>query len=134
MTFKRPDWTEWALGLAAAVAARGDCRRSQVGAVVLDTDHRQVGAGYNGSPPGGPSCLAGQCPRGLLSYGEQPPGGSYDDCHALHAELNALIDAGRRLAKGGTLYVTREPCSWCRKVAQAAGIAEIVWSEGRESL
>lgn len=26
--------------------------------------HRIIGAGYNGSEPGGPSCLKGECPRG----------------------------------------------------------------------
>lgn len=60
----RPDWDAYGLGVAAAVAVRGDCTRRQVGAVILDTRHRLAGAGYNGSYPGGPSCLEGDCPRG----------------------------------------------------------------------
>lgn len=60
----RPDWDAWALGIAEAVARRGDCTRRRVGAVVLDVRHRIIGAGYNGTRPGGPSCLAGGCPRG----------------------------------------------------------------------
>lgn len=123
----RPDWDLWAMGIAVAVSARGDCRRSKVGAVLLDTEHRIAGAGYNGSPPGGPSCLRGECPRGRLSYEQRPSTSDYSDCHSLHAELNALIDSGRARAKGGTLYVTRKPCDNCRKVAQAAGVAVVVW-------
>lgn len=61
---ERPSWDDWAMGLAQAVAKRADCSRRQVGAVILDTEHRVVSTGYNGSFPGGPSCLAGDCPRG----------------------------------------------------------------------
>lgn len=60
----RPDWQPWALGIAKAVSERGDCTRRRVGAVLLDTNHRIIGAGYNGTEPGGPSCLKGECPRG----------------------------------------------------------------------
>lgn len=60
----RPDWDMYFLGIAEAVAARGDCTRRQVGAVIADQNHRVISTGYNGSYPGGPSCLAGQCPRG----------------------------------------------------------------------
>lgn len=52
------------MGIAEAVARRGDCTRRQVGAVLLDQGHRIIGAGYNGGPKGGASCLAGECPRG----------------------------------------------------------------------
>ena len=60
----RPDWGAYGLSIARAVSVRGDCTRRQVGAVILDVSHRLAGAGYNGSYPGGPSCLAGDCPRG----------------------------------------------------------------------
>ncbi len=63
-TAGRPDWDRWALGIAQAVAMRGDCTRRQVGAVLLDQNHRVIGCGYNGGPSGGESCLAGECPRG----------------------------------------------------------------------
>jgi deoxycytidylate deaminase len=52
----RPSWDDWALGIAHAVAARADCTRRKIGAVILDSEHRIVSTGYNGSPPGGPSC------------------------------------------------------------------------------
>lgn len=119
----RTDWDTYWLGVARAVAARGDCSRRQVGAVIIGPDNRLRGAGYNGSPPGGPSCLAGQCPR--AAFGAQPHP-DYADCVAIHAETNAIVDAGRRECMGGAIYVTDEPCSWCRKVIAAAGIERIV--------
>lgn len=60
----RPDWHTWALGIAEAVSLRGDCTRRRVGAILLDGRHRVFGAGYNGTEPGGKSCLKGECPRG----------------------------------------------------------------------
>ena len=37
---ERPDWPEWGLGIAYAVAARADCTRRRVGAVVFDEANR----------------------------------------------------------------------------------------------
>lgn len=134
----RPSWDEWALGIAQAVAARGDCRRRQVGAVILDAQRRVLSVGYNGAFPGGPSCLAGECPRGLLGNDRLAPGSSYDtgpgSCVAIHAELNALLfsDPVRRL--GGTLYVTAEPCGGCLRPIRGSGLARVVWPEGEVAL
>lgn len=124
----RPNWDLWAIGVATAVSLRGDCRRRQVGCVILDKDHRNVGSGFNGSEPGGPSCLAGDCPR---AYSHVEPGSSYDTgpgkCHALHAEQNAILDAeNRSRLKGATLYCTTDPCDGCMKMIRAVGIARIV--------
>lgn len=118
----RPTKSEWAMGMALAASTRGECTRRRVGAVVIDSRGRLAGAGYNGSEPGGPSCLDGGCPRGRhyrWTFAETPagsdqwvevcrceapwpcpeavpPGSSYDTgpgaCEAVHAELNALLD------------------------------------------
>lgn len=146
----RPGFDEWAMGVARAVSLRGDCTRRQVGAVVLDVNHRIIGAGYNGGPVGGASCLLGQCPRGR-HWARSPvlcgcgggwpcpqavdPGSSYDTgpgaCVAVHAELNAVLDVSdRRRLEGATLYVTEEPCGGCRKIIANTGIRRVVWPGG----
>lgn len=68
----RPDWDTWFLDGCLWLARRGDCTRRQVGALIVDTDHRIAGAGYNGSYPGGPSCLKGDCPRGRHAEAPEP--------------------------------------------------------------
>lgn len=60
------------MGIARAVAMRGDCTRRQVGAVLLDEGHRVIGCGYNGGPAGGASCLDGECPRGRHYKASEP--------------------------------------------------------------
>ncbi len=119
----RPDWHEYFLGIAAAVAVRSDCRRSKVGAVIVDTGHRIVSTGYVGAPAGQPGCLAGACPRGLLTPEQCVPGTAYDNCISHHAEANAILYSDRARHDGGLIYVTREPCHWCYKLIQAAGLA-----------
>lgn len=127
----RPDWDAYFLGIARSVAARADCRRRRHGCVLVDVDRRIIGTGYNGAPAGEPGCLAGACPRGLLSYDEVESLSSYDSgpgrCISVHAEANALLYA-RTSCKGATAYVTGEPCPTCHKLLRGAGIERIVWS------
>lgn len=127
----RPDWDSYGLTLARAVASRADCSRRKVGCVIFDSDHRVAATGYNASYSGGPSCLAGECPR---ARSEVAPGDKYDNgpgaCVATHAEANALIYADYARCKGGTAYITDEPCPGCRKLLQAAPLTRVVWPEG----
>lgn len=127
----RPGWDEYFLGICEAVAARADCSRRRVGAVIVDRYHRLVSTGYNGSYPGGPSCLAGECPRARSGV---DPGTSYDTgpgaCVALHAEGNAILYAGQLRATGCTLYVSDTPCDACWRHIKAVGIARVVTPNG----
>ncbi len=109
------------------MANRADCSRRQVGAVLVDQDNRLVSTGYNGSPPGGPSCLQGECPRGTSSVA---PGSSYDtgpgSCIALHAEQNAILWAEPERRRGATLYCTDKPCTGCSRLIAGVGITKVV--------
>lgn len=134
MTDTRPSWDEWGLKLAVAVSLRGDCRRRQVGAVLMSPDHSIVSVGYNGSRPGGPSCLAGECPRGLLTAEELPPDSSYDSgiglCHSTHSEANCLLRASWNDMKDAVLYCTDRPCPGCQKLIDATPISRVVYPGG----
>ncbi|MCW2870331.1 MAG: RoPhRGL3 gp25 [Streptomyces oryziradicis] len=122
--YARPCWDCYFLGLADAVAARGDCIRKEVGAVLVAPDHGVVKTGYNGSAPGGPSCKAGGCARCLS---DAPSGSSYEGCVEYHAEWNAILWSRPEDRPGATLYVTFEPCGDCLKLIEGVGIARIVW-------
>ncbi len=129
----RPGWDDYFLTIATAVAARSDCRRSQVGAVLVDAEHRIYSTGYPGTAAGAKGCLAGACPRGKLSAAQCAPGSDYSNCISIHAEVNALMRADFGRHPGSTLYVTRQPCDWCAKVINASGLDRVVWPGGVRS-
>jgi dCMP deaminase len=127
---ERPDWDAWGLGVAAAVATRAECVRRHVGAVIADTRHRIVSTGYNGAPAGHhPTCLEGGCPRGISTY---PRGAGYHTpegwCIAVHAEMNAIIQADPQRLPGATLYSTHESCDVCAKLITGTGISRTVYA------
>ena len=130
MYSERPDWDSYFLGIAKAVSARADCRRRKVGAILV-VDRRIAATGYNGAESGGPSCLAGQCPRGQSNV---DPGSSYDtgvgSCISTHAEANCLLYSRYDDARGGTLYITDAPCDGCARLIRSAGVVRVVTPEG----
>lgn len=118
----RPSWDDYFMRYAYLAATRATCPRRHVGGVIVDPSHRVVATGYNGAPPGVPSCdeigcqmVEGHCVR------------------TLHAESNALDYAGTRLAQNCTLYVTITPCWDCAKRIIGAGIMRVVYDEHYES-
>lgn len=123
---ERPDWDHYYMGIAIAVAARGDCIRARHGAVIVK-NHKIVSTGYNGTPAGDErSCGAtGQCPRALDPNSEHSKG-DYDLCWATHAESNAIIRADWEELKGSAIYVTGKPCPGCSKLIASAGIERMI--------
>ena len=123
----RVDWDTYFLSIAHAVSMRGECTRARVGAIVV-LDRRIVATGYNGAPAGHPNCFQGACPRGKYTLEQMPHLGgdtNYTDCIAIHAEANALLQAGRD-ARGAALYGTHQPCHGCIKLMAGAGITRFV--------
>lgn len=96
------------------------CAKRQYMAIILDTNKRVVGMGYNGSPPGMPHCTDGACPR--MQEGSEP-GSNYDNCISVHAEQNALQWSG---ADRHTLYVNGCSCMTCGKLISGAGLKRLV--------
>jgi len=130
-----PTWDEYFLGIALGVSMRADCTRRRIGAILVDVDRRHRGSGYNGGMSNGPSCLAGECPRGRLTYDDVPLGSSYDTgagaCIAIHAEQNVILDTTPEDRKYGTFYITDVPCDGCLRMLQGSGVTRIVWPDGQ---
>lgn len=125
----RKSWDKYYLDIARAVSSRGECKRRQVGAIIVK-DHSIVGTGYNGAPPKARSCLDGACPR---ADSDAKPNTDYAEsgCHVIHAETNALMRTSWENMKKATLYITDEPCKDCWPKILATGITTVVWPEGK---
>jgi dCMP deaminase len=123
---KRPGWDEYFLKFAAQAAARSDCLRAQVGAVIVNPRRKVKGTGYNNSPAGVESCLArGVCYR--IEHNIES-GTRYETCRSIHAEQNAIIQAGEDNCVGGTMYLYghNQVCILCKRFILNAGIARVV--------
>lgn len=124
---RRPPWDAYFMALARLAAARTNCMRRRVGAVVT-VDRRIVATGYNGTPVGAPNCADGGCER-CNDIGGTRRGVGLELCVCLHAEENAIIEAGRVRCGGGVMYTTVFPCMACAKKIVQAGVARVVYGE-----
>lgn len=115
-------WDEYFMGLAHLSALRSKDPNTQVGAAIVDENHRVVSVGYNGFPTG-------------VSDDEFPwsrEGGVLISKYAfvVHAELNAILNS-QRSVRGCTIYVSLFPCNECAKAIIQSGIKKIVYESDK---
>lgn len=115
-------WDEYFMGLAHLSALRSKDPNTQVGAAIVDENHRVVSVGYNGFPQG-------------VSDQEFPwarEGGTLETKYAfvVHAELNAILNSPRSV-RGCAIYVSLFPCNECAKAIIQSGIKKIVYESDK---
>ena len=121
-------WDRRFMDLAKMIGSWSSCVRDnrQVGSVIVK-DKRIIATGYNGAPAGIMSCQEkGYCMRTRLNI---PSGTRAEVCFSVHAEQNALMQAGKlgTSVSGATCYVTHRPCTICSKLLINSGIKRIVY-------
>ena len=120
--FKRADylsWDEYFMGVAHLASLRSKDPNSQVGACIVGANNTILSMGYNGFPRG---CSDDEYPwerEGELKNTKYP--------YVVHAELNAILNAGGRDLRGAKLYVALHPCENCAKAIIQAGIKEVYY-------
>lgn len=120
----RPDWDTYFMKLATLASSRSNCMKRRVGCVIV-RDYRVIATGYNGTPRHLIDCCNGGCPR--CNDGDSK---NLHTCLCLHAEENALLEAGRdRIGVNATLYCDTCPCLTCSVKIVQTGIKEVVYSQ-----
>ncbi|TIB39619.1 hypothetical protein E3P86_01026 [Wallemia ichthyophaga] len=121
----RPSWDTYFMELADLASQRSNCMKRRVGAV-LTQDKRVVSTGYNGTPKGLLNCADGGCKR--CNSGVEM---GFAECLCLHAEENALLEAGRgRIGECAVLYCNTCPCLGCAVKIVQTGISQVVYNHG----
>lgn len=118
-------WNDYFLEIAKTCASRSNCIRAQVGAVIVGDDKKIKATGYNGTPSKVISCAElGSCYR---IENNIPSGTRYETCRSIHAEQNAIIQAGQDRCKDTTMYIYGHDfiCILCKRFIVQSGIKEV---------
>ena len=115
------------LSLAGKTALLSNCKRRQIGALIVRDGYILISAA-NSSPPDVTPCNEGGCIRCNSTV---PSGDGYDSCICIHAEQLAIAKAaGANLSiTGGVMYVTLRPCLPCLNLCLHSGITRVIYSE-----
>ncbi len=119
----RPGTDEYFVAMALMSATKGSCVRRRVGCILVNARKHILATGYNGPASGEPNCVEVLCGGALL-----PSGTGLDQCEAIHAEQNALIQCDR-VHEIETVYCTTAPCTSCIKMIMNTGAKRIVFWE-----
>ena len=117
---KRADyinWDEYFMSVALLAAMRSKDPNTQVGACIVGEDDRIISTGYNGFPRG---CSDDEFPWDRDGEETKYP-------YVVHAELNAILNAGGKSLAGARVYVGLFPCNECAKAIIQAGIKEVIY-------
>ena len=132
-TMKPIEWNEYFLEIAKTCASRSNCIRSQVGAVIVGEDKKIKATGYNGTPSKVESCAErGTCYRIEHNI---PSGTRYETCRSIHAEQNAIIQAGQDRCQNATMYIYGHEfiCILCKRFIVQAGIKDVYLKKDDDS-
>lgn len=110
-------WDEYFMGIALLAARRSKDPNTQVGACIVSPENIIISTGYNGLPNG--------CSDDVFPWDREGVETKYP--YVVHAELNAILNAGGRVLRGARLYVALFPCNECAKAIIQSGIREIVY-------
>lgn len=123
----RPDWIDYFFNFAKVASLRSDCLRKQVGAVIV-LNHRITGTGYNNTPAGVKSCIVCYRQQNKIKSGTM-----YETCRSIHAEMNAIIQAGINQCRGADMYIYGHShvCVMCQRAILNAGIKRVYVSEDK---
>ncbi len=119
------EWNDYFLEIAKTVSKRSNCLRAHVGAVIVGLDKKIKATGYNGTPSKVLSCMElGQCYR-IKNNIES--GTRYETCRSIHAEQNAIIQAGQDRCQNAAMYIFGHDfiCILCKRFIVQSGIETI---------
>ena len=121
---ERTNKINYYLDIAETVTERATCLRRIWGAVIVKNDEI-ISTGYNGAPRGRKNCSdLGYCIREKLNI---PRGERYELCRSVHAEQNAIIQAGQDRCTGASMYVYGHDfiCILCKMFIVQAVIKDV---------
>jgi dCMP deaminase len=112
-------WDEYFMGVALLSGRRSKDPNTQVGACIVNTQQKIVGAGYNGLPIG--------CSDEDFPWEKQGDFLNTKYPYVCHAELNAILNNIGMNLSGCRIYTALFPCNECAKAIIQSGIKEVIF-------
>lgn len=116
-------WGEYFMGIAKLSANRSKDPSTQVGACIVNDEHKILSLGYNGMPIGMNDDNAPWDREGEYLNTKYP--------YVCHSELNAILNARGINLTNATLYVTLFPCNECSKAIIQSGIKKVIYESDK---
>ena len=107
------------MGVSLLAAERSKDPSTQVGACIVSGDNRILSTGYNGFPQG--------CSDDDFPWNRNAELGETKYNFVVHAELNAILNAGGKSLVGSRIFVSLFPCHECAKAIIQSGVKEVVY-------
>ena len=107
------------MGVSLLAADRSKDPSTQVGACIVSDDNRILSTGYNGFPQG--------CSDDDFPWNRDESKGETKYNFVVHAELNAILNAGGKSLVGSRIFVSLFPCHECAKAIIQSGVKEVVY-------
>jgi dCMP deaminase len=112
-------WDDYFMGVSLLAADRSKDPSTQVGACIVSDDNRILSTGYNGFPKG--------CSDDDFPWNRDESKGETKYNFVVHAELNAILNAGGKSLVGSRIFVSLFPCHECAKAIIQSGVKEVVY-------
>lgn len=112
-------WDDYFMGVSLLAADRSKDPSTQVGACIVSDDNRILSTGYNGFPKG--------CSDDEFPWNRDEKLGETKYNFVVHAELNAILNAGGKSLVGSRIFVSLFPCHECAKAIIQSGVKEVVY-------
>lgn len=101
--------------IASTVAEFSKANRRKVGAIIVSSEGKIIGTGFNGTP------------SGVSNVCEDVDNVTYE--HVIHAEINAIFNATTHKLDGSTIFVTTSPCMGCASAILQKKIKTVIYEE-----
>jgi dCMP deaminase len=119
-------WESYFMSIAVLSSFRSKDSKTNNGAVIVDSDKKVIGVGYNGLPKG-------------FDDNKKVFWSDDDDCvknskhsYVVHAEANAIYNRNTSRVSGQVMYCTLFPCRECAKAIIQNNICEVVYLSYKE--
>lgn len=112
-------WDEYFMSMALLTSLRSKDLNTKVGSVIVSSDNKILGAGYNGLPSSIDESLFPKSRDGELHETKY--------AYVVHSELNAIINTTVLDLSNARLYCTLFPCNECAKIIVQKKIKEVIY-------